>query len=68
MASNSKILHRLGLSDCVRILSMSTGYVETGQCKGTSPVREIINILFRVGRFWEAVGWCRVHAAWLYVC
>ena len=36
--------------------------VELGQCKGISPVQEIVNMTFRAGRFWEAVGMYCVRA------
>jgi hypothetical protein len=39
--------------------------VELGQYKGISPAQEIVNMMFRVGKFWEAVGTYCVCAAWL---
>jgi hypothetical protein len=38
-----------------------------GQYKGISRAGETVNMMFRVGRFWEVVGRYCVHAAWFYV-
>jgi len=57
MARNSEIINRLGLPDSVRILAMLAGYfVKPFGYKGISPAQEIAYTMFRVGRFWEAVG------------
>ena len=63
MARHSEIAHRLGLSNSVRVLSMSTGYLFDRQRKGISRAGEIVNTLFRVGKFWEGVGGYYAHVA-----
>lgn len=60
MAPDSEITHRLGLPDSVRMLSMSSASAKMGQRKGLSRAREIMNMMFRVGKFWEAAGGYRV--------
>lgn len=61
MASDSEVTHRLGLPDSVRMLSMSTASAKMGQRKGLNHARETMNMLFRVGKFWEAAGGHRVQ-------
>ena len=69
MAWTYEIITRLGLSDSVGIPTMSAEYLFGrligGSYKGNRLTREIVNMICRAGRFWEALGTYCVFKAWL---